>query len=233
MKDKRVVIFGLGEFAEVAAVYLDEDSPYEVVAFAVDRAYLDRESLLGRPVVAYEDVVAGGPLAADFGPDRCEIYVAAGYKSLNSVREALLTRVKADGFRPVTYVSSRATRWPGVEVGEHCFIFEGNVLQPFSRVGANCVLWTGSFLGHHSTIGDHCFVTSHVLVSGGTTIGRNCFLGTNATIGHHIAIGAECVIGAGAVVLHDTEPGGVYLAAESQRFRIRSRDMPLFRGKPG
>src|SRR5262245_13600986 len=32
---KRVVIFGVGDFAQVAAVYLAEDSPYDVAAFTV------------------------------------------------------------------------------------------------------------------------------------------------------------------------------------------------------
>ena len=32
----RVVLFGTGDFARIAHVYLREDSPHEVVAFSVD-----------------------------------------------------------------------------------------------------------------------------------------------------------------------------------------------------
>ena len=39
-KHDKVVVFGLGSFAQVARVYLDCDSPYEVVAFTVDRAFM-------------------------------------------------------------------------------------------------------------------------------------------------------------------------------------------------
>ena len=34
----RVVLFGTGDFARVASVYLAEDSPHEVVAFTVHDA---------------------------------------------------------------------------------------------------------------------------------------------------------------------------------------------------
>ena len=36
---KPVVIFGAGSFAEVAAVYLERDSPQEVLAYTVDSDY--------------------------------------------------------------------------------------------------------------------------------------------------------------------------------------------------
>ena len=37
---KSVVIFGIGDFAQVADVYLTEDSPHEVVAFTVNQKYV-------------------------------------------------------------------------------------------------------------------------------------------------------------------------------------------------
>ncbi len=37
---KKVVIFGIGDFAQVADVYLTEDSPHEVVAFTVNQKYV-------------------------------------------------------------------------------------------------------------------------------------------------------------------------------------------------
>ena len=224
MKQK-VVIFGTGEFAEVAAVYLTEDGPYEVVAFTIDRAYRDASELLGRPVVPFEDLGAG------HGPDRCAMLVAVGFSGLNSVRTELYERCKRAGYRFVSYVNSRAARWGHVEVGENSFVFENNVLQPFCRIGNNCVLWSGNHVGHHSRIEDNCFITSHVVISGGSVIGRNCFVGVNATVGDHVRVGENCVLGAGSVVLHDAEPGGVYLGQESERSRVPSHRLPGFRPK--
>ena len=38
-KTKKLVIVGAGEFGEIAYEYFTEDSPYKVVAFAVERQY--------------------------------------------------------------------------------------------------------------------------------------------------------------------------------------------------
>ena len=53
----KVVIFGAGKIADEAYFYLTNDSPNEVVAFAVDREHLNVPEKLGLPVVAFEDVV--------------------------------------------------------------------------------------------------------------------------------------------------------------------------------
>ena len=66
MKDRKLILLGDSAFAEVAFEYFTHDSPYEVVAFAVEREYLKRTELFGRPVVALEDLPslyhAGRPL---------------------------------------------------------------------------------------------------------------------------------------------------------------------------
>ena len=88
-------------------------------------------------------------------------------------------------------------------MGENCFIFEDNTIQPFTSIGNNVILWSGNHLGHHSRIDDHCFLASHVVVSGSVVVGERSFIGVNATLRDNIRIGKACVIGAGALVLKD------------------------------
>jgi len=107
-------------------------------------------------------------------------------------------------------------------VGDNCFIFEDNTVQPFVTIGNNVTLWSGNHIGHHSVIHDHCFIASHVVVSGGVEIGEQCFIGVNATLRDHIRVGARCVIGAGALLLDHAEPEGVYLGAATERSRVPS-----------
>src|SRR4029079_7225030 len=114
---------------------------------------------------------------------------------------------KAKGYAPASYVSSRAFVWRNVELGEHCFVFENNVVQPFVKLGSNVVLWSGNHIGHHSRIGDHCFVSSHVVVSGFVEIGKSCFLGVNSTFANNLKMGDDCLVGAGALVLGDVGDG--------------------------
>ena len=55
-KNRKLVIVGDSAFAEIAYEYFTHDSPYEVVAFAVEQAHLKRSELFGLPVVAFETI---------------------------------------------------------------------------------------------------------------------------------------------------------------------------------
>src|SRR5207249_6188488 len=131
------------------------------------------------------------------------IFVAVSYAKLNAVRAEKVATSRAKGYRVVSYLSSRATVFPGFEPKENCFILEDNTIQPFVSIGANVTLWSGNHIGHHSTIEDDVFLASHVVVSGGVRIGRGTFAGVNVTIRDHVTIGKNCVLGAGALVLED------------------------------
>ena len=196
-KERKLVIVGDSAFAEVAYEYFTHDSPYEVVAFAVEAAYRKRDRLFDRPVVAFEG------LEDRFAPEAHSFFAALVYTDQNRLRTRLYREAKAKGFRPASYVSPRAFVWPNVQLGEHCFVFEGNVLQPFVTVGDNVVLWSGNHVGHHSTIRDHGFLSSHVVVSGFVSIGESVFMGVNATVANNVSIGDRCLVGAGALVLGD------------------------------
>lgn len=211
-----LVLFGAGDIAEVAHFYFAHDSNFEVRAFTVDREYVRDETFLGLPVVPFDEI------ATTFSPRDCDLFVAMSYAKLNSVRAVKCDEAKRVGYRLATYLSSRATVWPGFEPGENCFILEDNTLQPFVRVGRNVTLWSGNHIGHHSIIGDHCFVSSHVVVSGGVVIGDYSFLGVNATIRDHVSIGQKNVIGAGALILRDTADHSVYTQAGAELSKVPS-----------
>ncbi|HEX7705715.1 MAG TPA: acetyltransferase [Thermoanaerobaculia bacterium] len=196
-KNRKLILIGDSAFAEVAYEYFSFDSEYEVVAFAVEREHRKRSELFGIPVVDFEE------LETTFSPDSHEFYAALVYTQGNNLRRRLFESARSKGYRPASYVSSRASVWRNVEIGEHCFIFENNVIQPFAKIGTNVVLWSGNHIGHHSAIGDHCFVSSHVVVSGFVNIGTSCFMGVNSTVGNNMTIGNDCVIGAGALILGD------------------------------
>jgi sugar O-acyltransferase (sialic acid O-acetyltransferase NeuD family) len=201
VKTKKLVLVGDSAFAEVAYEYFTHDSEYDVVAFSVERQYLRREQLFGIPVVPFED------LPERFSPAEHEFYAALVYSQGNALRRRLYEAAKGMGYKPASYVSGHAFLWRNVTLGEHCFIFENNVIQPFARIGCNVVLWSGNHIGHHSAIGDHCFVSSHVVVSGFVEVGHSCFLGVNTTVANNTKIGDRCTIGAGALVLGDVGDG--------------------------
>lgn len=204
-KPERVIIVGDGETAELAYEYFTHDSPHEVVAFAVERAYRKKEEMSGLPVVDFEEIERLYP------PAEFKTFVAISYTKLNRVRARLFHKAKEKGYTCLSYVSSRAFVWHNVEMGENCFIFENNVVQYAVRVGDNVVMWSGNHIGHQTTIKDNVFISSHVVVSGYCEVGENCFLGVNSSIANNIRIARDCLIGMGAVIHKDTEERKVYV----------------------
>ncbi|HYC62677.1 MAG TPA: acetyltransferase [Thermoanaerobaculia bacterium] len=197
MAANKLVILGDGEFAGIVHDYLTRDSDYQIVAFAVEREYLRREELFGLPVVALED------LERLFSPVDHQACVAVTHVQLNRVRARLFRVAKSKGYRMASYISSRSSVSPKAVLGEHCLIFEFNVIQYHATIGDNVLLWTFNHVGHRAVVGSHSFVTAHVVVAGYTKVGESCFLGSGAVIGDSVTVGNDAVIGAGAVVLKD------------------------------
>ncbi|MFM0011356.1 acetyltransferase [Paraburkholderia sediminicola] len=211
-----LVIFGTGQIAELAWFYFTHDSAYQPVAFTVDRAFVDRDTFHGLPVVPFDE------LPQRYQPKDAHMFVALSYAKVNAVRTHKVKEVHGAGYRCASYISSRATVFPDFTAGENCFILEDNTIQPFAQIGENVTLWSGNHIGHHSVIEDNCFISSHVVISGGVRIGASSFIGVNSTIRDHVKIGERCVIGAGSLLVADAEPEGVYSTPPAERSRVPS-----------
>ncbi|MFC1718689.1 acetyltransferase [Candidatus Poribacteria bacterium] len=202
----KVVIFGTGEFAQLAHVYLTKDSPYEVAAFTVNEDYIKEKELFGLPIVPFEEIEKHYPC------DEFKMFIAVGYSNTNKVRAEKYYEAKDKGYELISYINSKVVLWEVAEIGDNCFIAENLTILPFVKIGNNVVIWSGSLIAHHSVIGDHCFVSAHVAVAGNVRVEPYCFLGINSTIRDGITIARECVIGMGAVIARDTQEKGVYIA---------------------
>jgi len=213
---KKVIIFGNGQMAEIAHVYLGFDSPFEVVSFTVDKEYINGSTFRGLPVVAFEEV------ADVYPPAEFDMFVPIGAKKLNGLRAEKYFQAKEKGYNLISYVSSKAVICPETKIGDNCFIFENNVVQPFVSIGNNVVLWSGNHIGHHTSIGDHCFVTSHVVISGRVTVEPYCYFGVNSTVRDGLNIKEKCIIGAGALILKNTLEKHVYRGQHTECYRFSS-----------
>ena len=211
----KVVIFGNSEIAEIAYFYLQHDSDHEIAGFTVDTVYLKEDSFHTLPVVPYET------LEKYYSPIEYKLFIPISYKKVNKLRAEHYYNAKKRGYSFISYISSKATYY-GTPVGENCFIFENNVIQPFTSIGNNCILWSGNHIGHHSVIKDHCFLASHVVVSGAVTVGEYTFIDVNSTIRDNVTIGKANVIGAGSVILNNTENQAVYSPRGTEKSRVPS-----------
>jgi sugar O-acyltransferase (sialic acid O-acetyltransferase NeuD family) len=217
---KPLVLFGVGAVARIAEYLWRNDSSREVVACTVDREYLPDGLRFGLPVVPFDEITSRYP------PGDFDLFVAVGYSRMNRFRAERFQQAKDLGYDLPSYVSSRATTWPDLVLGENCLVMEDVLLQPFVSIGDDVILWSACHVGHESTIGDHCFVSSHAVVSGLVTVEPNCFLGSNSTIRDGITIARESVVGAGAVVMRSTEARGVYAAPRAERLALSSDRLP-------
>ena len=98
-----VVLFGLGDFARVARVYLDVDSAHRVVAFTANERYIESDELDGLPVVPFESLAESHP------PERHPMFVAIGFSGVNRARREVYEECKERGYELITYVNSKAT----------------------------------------------------------------------------------------------------------------------------
>jgi sugar O-acyltransferase (sialic acid O-acetyltransferase NeuD family) len=219
---KKVIIFGTTQFAQIAYYYLTHDSPYEVVGFTVNKEFMTQEKLFELPIIPFENI------ESNFSPSDYSMFVAVGYINVNKTRAKIYNKAKNKGYKLISYVNSKSTTWNDLDIGDNCFIFENNVIQPFTKIGNDVILWSGNHIGHHNIIKDHCFFASHVVVSGNVTIEPYCFLGVNSTIRDGIVIGSECVIGAGSLILENTKSQEVYTTEKAKLLSVKSNDLSHF-----
>jgi sugar O-acyltransferase (sialic acid O-acetyltransferase NeuD family) len=216
----KVIIFGLEDFAQLAHFYLQHDSEHEVVAFSVNEQYLpESREFNGLPVVGFEDVERSFP-ALEFS-----FFAPMSHRRMNRLRESVYLQAKDKGYELISYVSSKATVFPGAKIGDNCFILEDNTIQPFTEIGNNVMLWSGNHIGHHGLIKDHVLFTSHVVLSGHCVVESYSFFGVNATIRHGLHIAEGSFIAMSASVVKDTEPWGVYKGVPAKKSDVPSHQI--------
>lgn len=218
---QKIVLFGGGQTASHSYYHLTHESPYEVAAFTLDRAYIQEKELFGLPVVPFEEVECFYP-PAEFG-----MLVSISYRGVNRLRAEKYRQAKEKGYRLVNSISPRTVTYPDLTIGDNCRVGANTIIDPFVRVGSDVTIASGCIVGHHTVVGDHVFVAAGAVVSGSVTIEPYCFIGANATIRDRVTVRAGSVIGAGAVILEDTQEGGVYLGRPAEQLPIHSDQLPL------
>ena len=207
---KKVVIFGTGELAQRIFFYL-KDSDDQVIAFCANKSKIDKEELLGLPVIAFENI------EKKFPPSEFSMFIALAYSEMNKKRTKFFNEAKNKGYELYSFIHPSTKIWDEFEIGENCFILANNVIQPFVKIGNNVLIGSNNLISHNTTIGDNCFVASNVTMGGHITMGKNCFVGLSATINQRIQIGNECIIGAGTIISKDINDKEVYAENSSKK----------------
>lgn len=219
-KIKKAIIFGTGSFAELAYYYLTKDSEYEVIAFTATLDSIKQDTFFNLPLKPFETI------EQYYSANEYQMFIAIGYVQLNKVRERFYNEAKDKGYTLLTYISSKSSTFTE-KIGDNCFIFEDNTVQPFVEIGNNVILWSGNHIGHHTKIKSHNFIASHAVISGHCVVKEYSFIGVNATIRDLITIERENIIGAGALILKNTKEKEVYVAKRTDVFPRTSDRMKI------
>ena len=192
---KKLIIYGIGEYAEIAHYYFQSEGIYNVEFFVVDKEFYEEKRFLGLEVKTFDEIENNISQFNDY-----KFFVAIGFSNQNTNRKNVFNKIKNLGFKFASYISKDALIADNVVIGKNAFILEQNNLQPFVKIGDNVVLWSGNHIGHHSVIDDHTFITSHAVISGGVKIGSQCFIGVNATIVDHVVVENNAFIKANSLI---------------------------------
>lgn len=189
---KALVIYGIGQLAELATFYAQEGSKYRVVGYATDQRPADTH--LGLPL---HDV---GVLEDSFSKNETEIFVAVSYHEQNRIREKVCNALRDLGWTLASIVSESAKVASNATIGDNCLVLETSVIQPWSRIGDGAVIWSGVQIGHHSDVGNYAFLSAGVVLMGCNVIGERCHLAGGVTVRDHVMIGSGIQIAPGEVV---------------------------------
>lgn len=206
-----IILFGNGQWAEFLFRTLTASQLYRVVAFTVDKPYIQSGQLLGVPVLAFDEIENHIP------PSSAKMLIGLGFQQKNRLRSRKCEEAKAKGYDLIQFVSPTAMVASDVEMGANCVVHEGAILQSFCRVGEDSQILSGANVSHHCEIGSHCFLAGSVTLGGGCNIGDYCFIGMNATIVQGVKIASDVIVGAGSVVIEDILEPGTYVGSPVRR----------------
>jgi sugar O-acyltransferase (sialic acid O-acetyltransferase NeuD family) len=207
-----IIIFGIGNIAEVAYYFLKNDTNLNIVGFTLEKDFIKEETKFDLPIIQFESIQETHP------PYEYLLFAPCTASNLNKFRERIYNEGKKKGYTFYTYISSKANIYTD-QIGDNCFILEDNTVQPFTKIGNNCILWSGNHIGHHSTIDDHVFVTSHVVISGMCLIKKYCYLGVNASLRDNITLEEGTVVGMSASITKNTEGNAIYIGIPAKKFK--------------
>lgn len=206
MKTRKIVIYGVGSFAEYAAYLFQNDSDFEVVGFCMEDSYLKNNTSIKKNITTFEN------LENTYSMEDTFIFIAIGN---NLIREKIYNKAKDKGYHFGTYISSKATTWENLIVGENCFIGEGCVIQPFVTIKDNSIILI-SEIGHHCKIGNNTLLSVCTL-GGNVKVGDFSYIGMGSVVKQKINIGKKNIIGMGCIIDRSTEPNSVYTSKSATK----------------
>ena len=195
---KRVIVYGAGGYGETFYHEARQFGAIEIVAFTVDRAYMDSTEFCGLPVVPFEEVKRVYP------PETYEMMVLTSPRRIRT-RKEMYDKAKGLGYRLANYVSPRAIVEAGVQMGDNNVIFSDAFIGHHTILGNDNIIRQKVYLGHQSEMKDHNIIVAGCTLGGCSRIGSLSFFGLGMVGRDKVRYGDEVFVGLGSVVTKDVE----------------------------
>ena len=186
---ENLVIVGLSTNARHLYEFVKYHDLFNIIGFAVNKEYMDKDEFYGLPVYALEELgsaLAGTPF---------KVFVAVMWNRLNSDRKKIFQFCKAMGYQMANIVSPLSSI-RGTLNGENIWVHDYVVIQNDTIVGSDVLIMAQSLIGANCHIAPHCFFAAKSLLGGGSTVGDQSFIGLSSIIFDDTRIGKKCIVGA-------------------------------------
>ncbi|SFF60315.1 sugar O-acyltransferase, sialic acid O-acetyltransferase NeuD family [Salegentibacter agarivorans] len=215
-ENKKLVIYGVGKFADFIIYSFIHDSPYQVVAQCVEEAYISEISETDHefPLVNFDN------LEKEFNPDEYYLFITVGNDKL---RERIYKKARKKGYTLATYIATNAIYPKNLKTGNNVYIGEKTGIQPFVEIENNSFIIAAN-IGHHSKIGKNSLL-SVCLLGAEVQVGKNTFIGLNATIKPKIKIGSFNIIGMNSKITSNTPDHAIFSEPATKIHKLSYKDI--------
>ncbi len=206
---KNVIIFGANDLGRLLKYYMEEDrDSRKVVAFTMNKEYIDSTEFCGVPVVPFENI------EDEYSNYEYEILIAIGNSKMNEIRKSVYNKIKEKGYTVASFIHSSCSI-NSHDIGEGNILLENCLVYPFAKIGSGNLLWDHVLISHDCVVGDFNTFSSYADLCGYVTIGNNGYFGKHCIINEHSIIADYTLVGANAYAKKKTDPYDVVVPARS------------------
>lgn len=196
MANKLVLIGGGGHCKSVLDAALRMDTFSDIVI--TDSVIPAGTKVLGCEVVGTDDCLESLLL---YGYEYA--FVTVGSIRVESLREKIVAKAETLGFKFPNMVDPSAIVSSTAVIGDGSFVGKNVTINADVNIGQHCIINTGSIIEHECDVQDFVHISVGSILCGEVSVGRSSFIGAGSTIIQCLEIGNNAVIGAGAVVNKD------------------------------
>ena len=194
---KKVIIFGIGQFANFFKNLISEDTHLKIVGYIV-------KNKINKINIINEEYLFKNYKKIKFD----STFVAIGDLK---IRSRLLEKIKKIKLRSVSFTHSSAFISNNSKI-EDCVICYNAFISNNVQLGKDTVIGSSVSVHHDASIGTNCLIGGGSQIGAGAKIGDNVLMGIGSIVASNkIIIGSNSKIAAGSVILKSLPPNSLVM----------------------